>query len=288
MKDTERTRAQSTGTLARLAFLAGCAVPIGAVVLSFGYAQYVEGVRMGPPVVASAHEFARLYIPFVYLPALVLVAGVAWYCRGRYPSLFRRIVVGASAGAIATLALDAVRQAGVIRGWLPEDMTVMFGMAATGSSSLAVFWPAGLAIHFLNGANFGLFYAFVWGKRGSLLQAAGWGTVWLLVVELGMMTLPPMGPMTGLFGTDFGWPELFLVTLVAHVFFGLALGPLVEVGLTDADRGSLVPFLLGLRASAEREEAARREVVVGASPDTVDLREPDEAALRDEKGATRR
>lgn len=267
-----------------MAFVAGCAVPIGLVVLSFGYAQYVEGVRMGPRVVPLAHDFARLYIPFVYAPALALVAGIAWYCRGRYPTVFRRIVVGASAGAVATLALDAVRQAGVIRGWLPADMTVMFGMAATGSSSLAVFWPAGLAIHFLNGANFGLFYAFVWGRRGSLLQAAGWATVWLLVVELGMMTLPPMGPMTGLFGTDFAWPELFLVTLVAHVFFGLALGPLVEVGLTDQDRGSLVPFLVGLRASAEGQVAARREVVLGASPGAVDLREQAEPAPQDHEG----
>lgn len=170
MEVTERTRGQATErTLALVVFLAGSAVPIGLVTLSFGYAQYVKGLK-GMAVVPSAHEFARLYIPFVYVPALALVAGIAGYCRRRYPAVFRRIVVGASAGALATLALDAVRQAGVIHGWLPDDMPAMFGMAATGSSSLAVFWPAGLAIHFLNGAGFGVFYAFVWGKRKSLLQ----------------------------------------------------------------------------------------------------------------------
>ncbi|MCZ6505075.1 MAG: hypothetical protein O6834_03720, partial [Actinobacteria bacterium] len=53
-------------------------------------------------------------------------------------------------------------------------------------------------VHFLNGANFGLFYTFVWGKRRSYAIAVMWATLWLLIVELGMMTLPPMGPMVGL------------------------------------------------------------------------------------------
>jgi hypothetical protein len=232
--------------LAVLAFIAGGAVPIQLVTLSFGYAQYVRGIPKGPELLPTAHAFAEWYVPLVYLPALALLAGIALYSRRRWPDLTRRIVVGLAAGAIGTLALDAARQAGVIHGWLPGDTPVMFGKLVAGpEASFALFYPVGLFVHYLNGANFGLFYAFVWGKRGSYRSAALWGTVWLLIVELGMMTLPPMGPMTGLFGTEFSWPGLFLVTLVAHVLTGLTVGLLTELWLTDEDRGWLLPFLFG-------------------------------------------
>lgn len=69
--------------------------------------------------------------------------------------------------------------------------------------------------------------------------------MWALIVELGMMTLPPMGPMTGLFGTAFKWPHLFLLTLIAHLFFGVALGLLVQHFLEREDRGWLLLFLRG-------------------------------------------
>ena len=46
-----------------------------------------------------------------------------------------------------------------------------------------------------------------------------------------------------------GWPTrlalpFFLITLVAHVFSGLAMGLLVEQFLTEKDRAWLLPFLM--------------------------------------------
>ncbi|MFQ5890467.1 MAG: hypothetical protein ACE5JR_10505 [Gemmatimonadota bacterium] len=239
IKDRRRT------ALALLAFVAGGAVPIQLVTLSFGYAQFVRGVRMGPEVMAVAHEFALRYIPFVYLPAMLALLGVAVYGHRRYPDLFRRIAVGLGAGAVATVALDAVRQAGVIHGWLPADTFVMFGKMATGSSNFAVYYSAGILVHYLNGASFGLFYAFGWGKRRSYRSAALGATAWALILELGMMTGPPMAPIVGAFGVRYAWPQLFLLTLVAHLFFGVALGLLAQHFLTDEDRDWLVPFLFG-------------------------------------------
>ena len=227
------------------AFVAGGAVPVQLVTLSFGYAQYYKGVGMGPQVMSVANEFARWYVPFVWIPGLIVLVTVTAYARRRYPDVFRRIVVGLGIGAIATVALDAVRQAGVIHGWLPGDNPVMFGKMATDSASFVVFYPVGLLVHFLNGANFGLFYSFVWGKRRSYAIAVMWATLWLLIVELGMMTLPPMGPMVGLFGYNFAWPQLFILTLVAHVFFGVTLGLLVQHFLKDQDRGGLTTFIRG-------------------------------------------
>ncbi len=58
-----------------------------------------------------------------------------------------------------------------------------------------------------------------------------------------MMTGPPMAPIVGPFGINFAWPQLFLLTLVAHVAFGVTLGILAQHFLTDEDRDWLVPFL---------------------------------------------
>lgn len=230
-----------------LALLAGGAVPIQLVTLSFGYAQYIRQEALGPKVIRTAHEFAAWYIPWVYGPALVVLIVIVVGAYWRYPDVCRRILGGLCAGAIATLALDAVRQAGVIHGWLPGDTPVMFGKMATGSTDFGVFYPVGQFVHYFNGANFGLFYAFVWGKQGSAWAAACWATMWSLIVELGMMLGPPMGPMVGLFGARYAWPQLFLVTLVAHIAFGIALGVLTQAFLKDEDQGGLLRFMQGQR-----------------------------------------
>lgn len=228
-----------------LALFAGGAVPIQLVTLSFGYAQYYKGIPGGPKAIMAAHEFAVYYVPLLYLPALLGLAVIALYCRRAYPDITRRIVVGMGVGVVATLALDAVREAGVIHGWLPGDTPVLFGKMVTASKDFSVFYPVGLFVHYFNGANFGLFYAFVWGGRESYRAAAKWGVAWLLLMELGMMTAPPMGPMTGLFGVRFAWPQLFLITLLAHILCGLTVGLLAQHFLGQRDKCGIYDWLLG-------------------------------------------
>ena len=231
-----------------IAFICGGAIPIQIVTLSFGYAQYIREVSLGPRVIMTAHEFAKWYLPLVYLPGMVALVAISIYCKKHYPEIFRRIVVGFGFGAVATIALDAFRQMGVIHGWLPGDTPTMFGKMATGSSSFSTYYPVGFALHFLNGANFGLFYSFVWGKQKGPKQAVLWAIAWLLIVEIGMMTGPPMGPMVGLFGIRYAWPQLFLLTLVAHIAFGITLGLLVQAFLKKEDEGGLISFLRGPRS----------------------------------------
>jgi len=55
-----------------------------------------------------------------------------------------------------------------------------------------------------------------------------------------------MGPMVGLFGIHYKWPQLFLLTLAADVAFALVLGILTQFYLKDEDRGNLWHFLGGL------------------------------------------
>ncbi|GMQ80580.1 MAG: hypothetical protein BMS9Abin05_0008 [Rhodothermia bacterium] len=242
MKDRKRA------VLILLAFIAGGAVPIQLVTLSFGYAQYIQQVSLGPKVIITAHEFAVWYVPFVYIPALLLLIGIAWYSRSHYPDVFRRIIIGLGVGVLATVSLDFFREMGVINSWLAGDTPKMFGKMVTGSSNFAYFYPIGFFVHLMNGANFGLFYTFVWGRRGSYKSAIAWATLWALVIELGMMTLPPIAPMLGAFGSRFAWPELFLLTLVAHLAFGITLGILSQYFLRSEDEGGLFRFLRGHQA----------------------------------------
>ncbi|MEE9167485.1 MAG: hypothetical protein V3U24_08530 [Candidatus Neomarinimicrobiota bacterium] len=228
-----------------VALFTGGAVPIQLVTLSFGYAEYVKDVSLGPRIIRVAHEFASGYIPFVYIPALLILLWIIFYSKKRYRDLFRRIVVGLGVGALATVSLDYFREMGVINGWLPGDTVAMFGKMGTGSRSFSVYYPAGAFIHFMNGANFGLFYTFVWGKQKNYSKSVFWAVVWLLMMELGMMIGPPMAPIVGLFGINFAWPQYFLLTLTAHITFGIVLGILSQYLLTDADRGGLLPFLKG-------------------------------------------
>lgn len=242
MADTTRDTRRATLILAAL--FCGGAVPIQLVTLSFSYAQYFKRVSLGPKVLLTAHEFAKFYVPLVYIPALIALVVVAWYCRNHYPDVFRRIVVGLAFGALATVSLDFFRAMGVINKWLPGDTPLMFGKVVTGSKSFSVFYPVGFFVHFMNGANFGLFYTFVWGKRKNYASAITWAITWLVLVEIGMMTLPPMGPMVGMFGINYAFPQLFLLTLAAHVAFGLTLGILAQRYLHDEDAGGLFRFLL--------------------------------------------
>lgn len=241
MGNLDRRRA----LLILLALFTGGAVPIQLITLSFGYAQYFQKVPLGPRMITVAHEFARGYIPFVYIPALVTLIGIILFSRSNYPDLFRRIVIGMGVGLLATVALDFVRQMGVINGWLPGDNPVMFGKAATGSRSFTVYYTAGYFIHFLNGASFGLFYTFVLGKQATYRRSLTMAIGWLLIVELGMMTGPPMAPIVGPFGTNYAWPQFFMLTLTAHIAFGTVLGILAQFFLKDADRGGLLRFIRG-------------------------------------------
>ena len=225
------------------ALFAGGFVPIHVVVLSFGYAQYVRGTPPGPRVMQVAHEFAEPYVLFLYLPAMIALVLIMAYSRTHYPSLYRRLAVGLAAGAIATIGLDWIRQMGVLNGWLPADTAEMFGKAITGSNDFATFYWVGQAAHFMNGADFGLCFTLLFGRFSSRGRTVGVAVLWMLLMELGMMVGPPMGPMVGLFGVNWQWPQLFALTFVAHVVHGIILGLLAHRWLRPEDGDWIVPYI---------------------------------------------
>lgn len=186
-------------------------------------------------MMAQIHDITLPYVIFAMLPALAGLAAIAVYAYRRYPRLFNRMIWGLGAGAIASVGLDLVRISGTAGGAFPGDMPQLFGQMITGEmggSALLV----GYLYHFLNGATFGLMYALLFGRIRWY-----WGIAWGLLFELGMMLSPPVMMMAGPFGVRGFWPELFLVSLLAHVVFGAVLGWIAERKITH--RGSILRTL---------------------------------------------
>lgn len=229
--------------LTLLVLFTGGFVPIQLVTLSFWYSQYFVGETLGPKMVRTAHEFAVPYIEFLYIPAIIVFVGIMIYSKRNYPDLFRRMKVGIIAGLMLGLALDVVRQNGVINGWLPQDVPMMFGKMVTGSQSFVPIFIVGLLVHFLNAINFGIIYTLVFGKLKNYKMAIFAGVGLLLFFEIGMMAGPPMAKMVGPFGINWAWPQLFLLTLVAHISSGIACGLTAQFLLKEEDNKWLIQFL---------------------------------------------
>jgi len=180
---------------------------------------------------------------YLYIPSMIVLAAIALHSLKQHPDLFRRIVIGLGAGAIATIGLDWIREMGVISGWLPGDTPVMFGKVVTGSQNFNIFYWVGQIIHFMNGACFGLCFTFFFGRRRSRAATVSLAVFWMLLIEMGMMLGPPMGPMVGYFGVRWMWPQLFLLTLAAHIVHGIILKLLAHHWLQPEDDKWIVPYL---------------------------------------------
>ena len=232
-----------------LTLFAGGFIPIHLILLSFGYSEYYKVQAIGPKIIRVAHEFAVPYLFILYIPAIIFLIWSIAYTRKAYPDLHRRIIVGLGAGAIATIGLDWIRQMGVLNGWLPGDTPEMFGKMISGSNSYLKYYWVGQFAHFFNGADFGLVFTLVFGRFNTLKKTVFATISWLLVIELGMMVAPPMGPMVGLFGVKYLWPQLFILTFAAHVVYGTILGILAFYWLKEEDKTWLWPFLRGVQNS---------------------------------------
>ena len=186
----------------------------------------------GPNVLVVALTPGMPEMPFwaryVLLPSIGLLAvvwaGAGWRGHAR---LTNRIWVGLWAGAAATGILDAIRLTGFHLGLMPGNMPRMFGVLILNQMALGPTLGSdiiGYLYHYWTGACFGLAFTLLMGRF------RWWGAViWGLVIEIGMMTTPPMvvAMDTGYFGVKFG-PGLFATSFTAHVAFGITLGLLVE------------------------------------------------------------
>lgn len=171
-------------------------------------------------------------VRWVLLPSIVLLL-VVWglAAMGGYGRLTNRVWTGLWVGAATTAALDVFRLTSFSLGLLPGNLPRMFGVLildtmAQGPTPLSD--VVGALYHYWVSACFGLTYTLICGRT------RWWGgLIWGLIIEVGMMTTPPMviAMGTGYFGLKLGHGILngvFLGSLAPHIAYGIALGVLLE------------------------------------------------------------
>lgn len=171
---------------------------------------------------ATLHDLAL----FAVVPSIAALATMRVVARRSQPAIARVISRGAVAGALATLALEAVRYTGFRLGFMPGNLPQLMGVLlldrfALGPSTSSDL--AGFAYHFWNGAAFGIIFTAV-ASTTSILWPVAYG----LAIGVGFLVSPVVQSLgVGLFGRDFGW-QFAATVLTAHAAFGATLGTLLE------------------------------------------------------------
>jgi hypothetical protein len=167
----------------------------------------------------SLHDLALLAV----LPSIVGLAAIWWYARlSDRPDLSLLISRGAWSGALATLALEAVRYSGFRLGFMPGNLPQLMGVLILDRFALGPSgWSdlAGFSYHFWNGAAFGILFVAL-ARNRSVALAAAYG----IAIGLGFLVSPVVQSLgVGLFGREFGW-EFAATVLTAHLAFGATMG----------------------------------------------------------------
>jgi hypothetical protein len=179
-----------------------------------------------PAAQAGYGTLHDLAYPAIIPAAILLVLAWALLRKSSTPGLGALIRDGAVAGALATVALEAVRYSGFRIGFmpgnLPELMGVLlfdrFALGPTAASTLG-----GSAYHFWNGACFGIIFAL-----GRFNLPGWWAIPCGAAVGVGFLVSPVVqGLGVGIFGVNFGW-HVAATVLTAHLAFDVAMALLLR------------------------------------------------------------
>jgi hypothetical protein len=174
------------------------------------------------PLAESGRSTMDTLTKLSLLPSIALI-GIVWgFLYHRDDPLARPVAVGLAAGAVATIALEAVRLPGFWLGFMPGNLPRLMGVLllnqfATGPTLASDI--AGWAYHFWNGASFGLIYVLVF---GTCRRCAG--AIYGVLLGFGFMLSPVVSALgVGFLGLEFSKGFPVTVTL-AHAAFGGVLG----------------------------------------------------------------
>lgn len=185
------------------------------------------------PIAESGRSSMDVLAKVALLPAAALLLATIGLLYRLDDSLARLSAAGMAAGAVATVALEAIRLPGFWLGFMPGNLPRLMGVLlldqfAAGPSLKSD--VAGWAYHFWNGASFGLIYVLIFGTCRRWV-----GTVFGVVLGFGFMFSPVVSALgVGFLGLEFsrGFP---LTVTMAHAAFGLALGWLAAAWLGFVD-----------------------------------------------------
>jgi hypothetical protein len=174
------------------------------------------------PVAESGRSSMDVLAKLALLPtaALLLITVTVLYRVD--DSLARISSVGLAAGAVATLALEAIRLPGFWLGFMPGNLPRLMGVLllnqfASGPSLRSDI--VGWAYHSWNGASFGLIYVLLFGTCRRWVAAA-----FGVLLGAGFTFSPVVSALgVGFLGLEFSKGFPVTVTL-AHAAFGSVLG----------------------------------------------------------------
>ncbi|MEA3207260.1 MAG: hypothetical protein QOE70_317 [Chthoniobacter sp.] len=179
----------------------------------------------------------RVWVCGLLLPACAMLALVALVdARRNDGQLARMVVLGTLAGLAAAIAYDLFRVPFVwarewhLDPWLPAMKlfkvfprfgAMILGQPVEQAQYSSVAQLIGWTYHFSNGATFGVMYLAMIGDAARRHWA--WAVVMAVGLELGML----LTPYPQVFGIHVS-ATFVIVTLIAHLIFGIALGLLVK------------------------------------------------------------
>jgi len=213
---------------------------------------------VGPNVLVVALTPAMPEMPILVrwalLPSIGVLA-VVWALATRLHlgRLTNRVWTGLWVGWGCTAALDVFRLTSFSLGLLPGNMPRMFGVLIFDQMALGPTLLSdiiGGLYHYWVSACFGLTYTLLVGRT------RWWGgLIWGLIIEVGMMTTPPMvvAMGTGYFGLALGKGLLngvFIGSLIPHISYGVALGLLLE--RYTRDKGSILSLVKSALAKGRK------------------------------------
>lgn len=175
----------------------------------------------------------RLFTPFVFLPAMVLLlAFAAWDRFKGNGKLCRAVLIGLAGGLLAAVAYDVFRLPFVFaKEWginsivppmnlfkvFPRFGAMVLGQPIEQTSYSSTTQIIGWLYHFSNGATFGVMYMAMIGE--ATRRHWVWAVLFAMGLELGML----FTPYPGVFGIAVT-ARFVVVTLIVHGIFGLELG----------------------------------------------------------------
>jgi hypothetical protein len=179
----------------------------------------------------------RTFFYAIFLPATAALYGIALVNRSRGDArLWRAVVIGTIGGLIGAVAYDIFR--------LPFVFSHAWGLDALGVPQMPLYkvFPRfgalilgqpkeqasytlgthllGWAYHFSNGATFGVMFGAIIGEATKRFQR-GWP--WAVLMAMGIEACLLVSPYSGYFDIKVT-PTFVVVTLTAHLVFGVGLG----------------------------------------------------------------
>lgn len=159
---------------------------------------------------------------------LILVTGVVLRRAHRYPSLAVAITAGLLGGLVATVLYDLARVPFLAVGYRLFAPVNSYGILMTAASTSSPLTDLlGWTYNFMNGVAFGVAYAmFGLGRR----------RIWAIPFAMALETMTIVTPYADVYGLR-GKVDVIAIAYGAHVFYGIALGLVVQRAARWKDRG---------------------------------------------------